>query len=173
MTGPHGPSGSINGLVNGFNEDHCQETLLSAPQLLIWSASDEHGVERLAVAFNEYLSNIKLKVKNPELYLRRLGYTLAKRRSSLQWKSFVATDSLYKLCNSKLQLPKPVKTSSNCNLGFVFTGQGAQWPRMGIELLQYSTFRDRLQKAETFFQSLGCQWSLIGMQYSSGHWLSS
>ncbi|KAG6365680.1 hypothetical protein INS49_007291 [Diaporthe citri] len=47
-------------------------------------------------------------------------------------------------------------------LHFLFTGQGAQWPRMGLDLLQFEPFRGALEQADTYLrQELGCEWSLM------------
>lgn len=47
-------------------------------------------------------------------------------------------------------------------LGFIFTGQGAQWARMGMELHQYDIFQSSLESAEAVFrEQLKCLWSVI------------
>lgn len=52
----------------------------------------------------------------------------------------------------------------NCpRIGFIFTGQGAQWYAMGIELVgRYEVFRNTLYSADSHFKSLGASWSLLG-----------
>ena len=58
---------------------------------------------------------------------------------------------------------KPTRSGEPARLGFVFTGQGAQWFAMGRELLDaYPTFRATLLEAERYLIELGATWSLTG-----------
>ena len=56
----------------------------------------------------------------------------------------------------------PTRPSGNCNIGFVFTGQGAQWSAMGRELLHYTIFEETLEQADHILLGFGAKWSLIG-----------
>ena len=112
--------------------------------------------------YGQYFTDIDLSLEEEELYLERLYYTLAKRRSSLQWKSFTVAGSMAKLSNLKQQISKAVRSMSDRKLGFIFTGQGAQWPQMGQELLDFPTFKNSIRSSETVLESLGCSWSIIG-----------
>ncbi|MCJ1404087.1 hypothetical protein MMC11_007312 [Xylographa trunciseda] len=54
------------------------------------------------------------------------------------------------------------KASSDIDIGYVFTGQGAQWCGMGRELmLNSSGFKDSLLKSEIMLRNLGSTWGLI------------
>lgn len=44
---------------------------------------------------------------------------------------------------------------------FVFTGQGAQWARMGLELLERAVFKDSVNKSREILEQLGCDWDPI------------
>lgn len=53
------------------------------------------------------------------------------------------------------------KVSSQPRIGFVFTGQGAQWARMGCGLMNSSTeYRESIKRAEKVLKALGASWSL-------------
>lgn len=53
-------------------------------------------------------------------------------------------------------------TRSTPRIGFVFTGQGAQWASMGIELMQHPVFRNSMEAADHYLQhELDCGWSAI------------
>ena len=94
--------------------------------------------------------------------LRRLAFSLGARRSNLLWRQFVITSS------SQAELPrpvgKPVRSSGaeEAGLGFVFTGQGAQYVDMGLSLMEYPVVSEVLRKVDQIYRGLGCRWSLLG-----------
>ena len=64
---------------------------------------------------------------------------------------------------SALDHIKPRRSSKRPRLGFVFTGQGAQWHAMGRELIdQYPVFKATLIEVERQLKSFGASWSLLG-----------
>ena len=135
---------------------------LTTPKLLIWSAADRHGTARLVKAYNDYFQNLRLRHGDVEPFLDSLGYTLAERRTSLPWRSFIVINSTTTLLDLEKQTSKSKRAFSGRNLGFIFTGQGAQWPEMGRELFVFPVFRNSIEEAEIVFHSLGSQWSLRG-----------
>lgn len=129
------------------------------PKVLVWSASDENGLQRLASVYEAHLSNI---TTFPEGYLDDLAYTLSEKRSRLTWRSYAIAASLEQLKFSlKEGLPSPLRSLKQPRLCFIFTGQGAQWFGMGRELLRYPVFQKCLEDAGTFFRNLGCSWCLM------------
>lgn len=52
------------------------------------------------------------------------------------------------------------KSITNPQLGFIFTGQGAQWAGMGRELMLYAVFRQSLSKSEQILLDMGSRWYL-------------
>ncbi|MCJ1379111.1 hypothetical protein MMC17_002211 [Xylographa soralifera] len=131
----------------------------NTPQLLVWSAADEGGIDRLAKVYQDHLRCLSLH--DDTRYLQDLAYTLCLKRSCLPWKSFVVASKIESLQFSlKSDLPRPVRSSNRHNLGFVFTGQGAQWFAMGRELLKHPGFLQSLVEAESYFRTLGCEWFL-------------
>ncbi|EHA24700.1 hypothetical protein ASPNIDRAFT_210217 [Aspergillus niger ATCC 1015] len=125
-----------------------------------WSASDSNGIERLGAAYENYLTLIEPQDVS-EGFLRDLAYTLSNKRSVLPWKTFALAGNLESLKTQVQTLPKPVRSSTSPRINFVFTGQGAQWARMGIELLKFETFRQSILKADSYLKGLGNSWSLI------------
>jgi acyl transferase domain-containing protein len=97
--------------------------------------------------------------------LKDLAHTLSSRRSALSWRMAVTASSSEELVRELSQPDlKPLFAAPDLNIGFIFTGQGAQWPRMGRELIEvYPTFKESLVAAESHFKSLGAEWFLIGM----------
>jgi len=128
------------------------------PRLLVWSTSDEDGSNRLLTLYREYICGLNVD-ESP--FLRNLAHTLSRNRSSLSWRSYTITDSIGDL-RSNFRMSTPRRSLKSPKLAFIFTGQGAQWCNMGLELLDYPVYRESLQAAERYFYSLGCQWSLLG-----------
>lgn len=138
-------------------------------QLLVFSASDEQGLERNMQAFAGHAQKMQSEVNDPE-YLQSLAYTLAIHRSHLKWRQALIVNSLSDLCNSTFRVVRR-KSLRNVTIGFIFTGQGAQFAQMGLGLLKYETFRASLQRCQSAFYSLGCTWDLIGKNEIEATWL--
>jgi acyl transferase domain-containing protein len=64
--------------------------------------------------------------------------------------------------NQALSIARPIRSSADVGLAFVFTGQGAQYVNMGYDLVQYPVFSSFLQQINQLYASLGCQWSIFG-----------
>lgn len=137
----------------------------TGPKLFVWSAADEDGLRRLGNDYNDHLLQIasSLNAEEAGVYLDNMSYTLATRRTSFAWKSFVIARSVAELADGVVNMSKAVRTKVVPQLGYVFTGQGAQYAGMAKDLLVYPVFQDSLRKSEMHFVSLGCQWSLLGM----------
>ncbi|KAH7330434.1 reducing type I polyketide synthase [Rhexocercosporidium sp. MPI-PUGE-AT-0058] len=132
-----------------------------SPQLLIWSAADEQGTHRLAQAYSKYFVT-KGKRHNVDI-LPDVVFSLNTRRTSLPWKAFVVVNSVKDLENLEELMVRELVASSTSkqNLGFIFTGQGAQWHGMGRELMAYPTFNNSIVQADETVKGLGCKWSII------------
>ncbi|KAL9074826.1 MAG: hypothetical protein Q9161_001964 [Pseudevernia consocians] len=109
------------------------------PKLLVWSVADEGGIARLTEEYSTFMTQVASSLTPTEasVYLESLAYTLAARRTSLSWKSFVLASSLQELQNIAPKMSKPVRSKENPKLGFVFTGQGAQFAEMAKELMVF------------------------------------
>ena len=135
----------------------------TGPRLLTWSAPSKASLERLINTYANFFSAADWRKQSSE-YLAALAYTLIHRRTMLSWRYSLVVDSIADvrvLRSDSLTLLKPPSTP--VRVGFIFTGQGAQWPRMGCELLAFPTFHDSIRRAEQCVYKLGCTWSLIGI----------
>ncbi|KAI1367101.1 PKS-NRPS hybrid [Xylaria arbuscula] len=120
----------------------------------VFSAATETALTGRIEKYRDYLASGKASAATR---LRDLSYTLSNRRSVHPWRAVVpATSNVDELIkklddcsdftneNSKGQSAKP-------RILGVFTGQGAQWPRMGAELIEKSpaasNIIDRLDKS--------------------------
>jgi len=127
------------------------------PRLFILSARSEYSAVKGIEDLQSYLET------HPNTELDDLSYTLTSRRSKFQWRTSVTASgiaNLKEVLGSKESLP--VNGSSQDVNVFVFTGQGAQWARMGYELLSTDTdFAKSIIKSDTFLKELGASWSLL------------
>lgn len=154
ITIPEVPSNGLTVDTNGIDYE------TRHPTLLTFSAADEGGISRLMEAYRQFFDNPDLAV-TPK-FLQDLAFTLNTRRTSLPWKTFAVVYPL-KLTGLREMIVKPLKAASNLRLGFVFTGQGAQWFAMGRELLSASIFMDSIRLSQVYLNDLGSHWLLIGL----------
>lgn len=145
----------------------CSQAMRSThlrPRLLVWSAGDEDGIDRLAEAYEEYFSTVGEQRLEDIYFLDDMAYTLSNCRSHLAWRSFAILEPPLPPRSLRSSISQPVQARANRTerLGFVFTGQGAQWFAMGRELLCYSSFRKDLEAADLYLESIGCTWSVCG-----------
>ena len=131
-------------------------------KILAFSAADEEGTSRQAASLqNHFASRTEMSQKSQ--HFDDVAYTLGSKRSLLPWRSFAVLRSLDDGADNLSQsLSKANRPSKPPSLGFLFTGQGAQWPGMGRELLKYTAFRESMDTADRFMQELGSNWSLNG-----------
>lgn len=135
-------------------------------QVFVWSSFDKDGILRIKEVYRGYLAskrNLGLSPLEESCFLRDLSYTLAAHRTNHGWRSFVQASSLDELQRALSEDVQPLvsRAQANPQTAFVFTGQGAQWPAMGKELLMYPAFRKSLYEADLYLHSLGCEWSLL------------
>lgn len=138
--------------VNGCQVDGGTDTTLFTP--FVFSAASADSLRVNLNAYSAYLA------AHSEVDIGDFAYTLRERRSVLPYRiSFPATTSLKELANAiALKLNEgektvgvrtlPEKSAGTTRILGVFTGQGAQYARQGVELLEQSPF------ARHIFQTL-------------------
>lgn len=112
-------------------------------QLLVLSGTSSESIDAMAKRYLEYLDAKPGKLAD-------LAYTLANRREHWVQRAFAVVKE-----SSTLSLSPIVKVTRDApKLVMVFTGQGAQWPFMGRELLQDPRFHVFQQSIRTLDQHL-------------------
>ncbi|CAH0052191.1 unnamed protein product [Clonostachys solani] len=132
-------------------------------RLFILSTTEKSGIAAAALRLRQFLQSTDTKDRTEEArLLDGVSYTLLNKRSKLLWSGYMVASSIQDLVE-KLERPMnpPRKFSRASDLGFIFTGQGAQWFAMGRELLQYSIFRRSLIESGDCFIKLGSGWDLM------------
>jgi acyl transferase domain-containing protein len=130
------------------------------PKLVVLSTSDEAGIERLTSSYGSYLLEKIFGGTADEKFFENLVYTFDSHRTRLPYRTSVVAESSEDLVELGTTLPPPIKArQSTLRLGFVFTGQGAQWNAMGRELMAYPIYRQSIEEASAYLNQLGCAWS--------------
>ena len=122
------------------------------------SARNEVAAKAMISNLRDYLQSKSEK----EIDLKNLAYTLDQKRSKFPWitasQASTVAELIDSLDNGGL---KPTFANETPRLGFVFSGQGAQWFAMGRELMgAYPVFGQCLDEAELHLRDFGAEWSL-------------
>ncbi|GKT45235.1 highly reducing polyketide synthase fum1 [Colletotrichum spaethianum] len=125
---------------------------LRKAHLMVYSANTADSLRRQVVNNQKYIS------EHPDS-LDDVSYTLASRRSHLPHRAFSVMQDGIDLSTS----PFGKAPNISADLALVFTGQGAQWPQMGAELLKANkVFAQSIRKMDKVLSSLpdGPTWTL-------------
>lgn len=135
--------------------------------LFAFSASDQAALGRMLPQYIEFLQE-RLegsKEDGSDLtgMMSDMTYTLASRRSTFDHRAAFAAGSVNELIEQiqANSAPKTKKAPRNENIALVFTGQGAQYAKMGRELLVYTVFRQSLEYSQAVLTDLDCDWDLV------------
>jgi acyl transferase domain-containing protein len=139
------------------------ESSAPARKLFILSANDKTALDTMMKNLGIYLE------QRPEIFqndlMSNVAYTLGQRRSLMQWRIAISSASSFDLIQT-LNAGKlsPTRETDPPRIGFIFTGQGAQWNAMGRELYeQYPVFAATIDACDKCLASFGASFSLVGM----------
>jgi acyl transferase domain-containing protein len=97
-----------------------------------------------------------------------LAYTLESRRSKLSTRGFIVARRGHMnidVAPANLRILDTESDAGPLPVAFIFTGQGAQWPQMGLQLMeQYPSFRDTIDALDAYLTRLPhkLSWSISG-----------
>ncbi|KAI9676001.1 MAG: Type I Iterative PKS [Caeruleum heppii] len=132
------------------------EIVSLAPHLLVLSANDENSLRAYVKSLRKHLMNPDVKIQLPDL-----AYTLSHRKTQHFHRAFLV-DKSTELQDDALVFGK--KSAETPRVGFVFTGQGAQWSQMGKQLLEtYPEMKKLVQRLDEALQTSATppSWSLL------------
>ena len=134
-------------------------------RLVVLSSFDKITGEQQVRNLQQYLEE-HLDTFNPN-FLDDLAYTLTERRTHHIWRAAIVAHSVKDLTQSLHRgVPFSSSGTKKRKLGFIFTGQGAQWCGMGKELIStYPVFRVSLEKTAIFLKAAGATFDIIGRYF--------
>ncbi|KAJ5185393.1 Acyl transferase/acyl hydrolase/lysophospholipase [Penicillium cf. griseofulvum] len=129
-------------------------------KLYVLSAYDKQAALQLGKSIAAYLDLYPVVFNDSTL--DNMAYTLGQRRTFLPWR-LASSAILGQELTASLSIDAvPVRSSKEPTVGFVFTGQGAQWHGMGKELLStYPVFQRTMKEVDSCLKSLGATFSII------------
>lgn len=130
--------------ASSFNASIELEEASDIPQLLTYSANSSESLSKMTDNYGAYLDKYPERIED-------VAFTLANRREHLPHRAFLVA-SREKLGTASSP-SKPVQTP---NIIMVFTGQGAQWPQMGRDLIKSNkVFSSTIKSLDQHLHSLG------------------
>ncbi|EKD12633.1 beta-ketoacyl synthase domain-containing protein [Drepanopeziza brunnea f. sp. 'multigermtubi' MB_m1] len=148
-------------LLPGTNDTLATGTKALAKRLYVLSANDKSS---LAARMNDLTVYLE---QRPEVFqnslLPNLAYTLGQRRSHLAYKVAIPARGSAELIPALASnYTASSRSTGEPRIGFVFTGQGAQWHAMGRELLDaYPVFAATMGRMDRYLLDLGADFSLL------------
>ncbi|OAA60318.1 Beta-ketoacyl synthase [Niveomyces insectorum RCEF 264] len=164
----------------GFGGANAHAVLAAAPKRVKttrdWDLLDHVEPRRLFVVSANSKESLEAQMKNVTVYLEKhppvfqfnvmpnLAYTLGERRSFLPYRVAIPASDGERLIESfaTAMKAKPIRAARPPTVGFVYTGQGAQWHAMGRELFEsYPVFKKSLERFDACLRGLGAKFSVI------------
>ena len=127
------------------------------PYLFVLSANSQNSVKAMVRQLGDWASTRKD-------YFADLSHTLISRRSLLSWRFGVVASTHQELLATLADnsgFSSMSNAADSVKIGFVFTGQGAQWYAMGRELFLYCRqYRGSIKTSDAMLSELGSDWTL-------------
>lgn len=134
--------------------DTATKTLEDSPKLLVFSANTQDSLRRLVERYHEYID------LHPER-LSDVAHMLSLRREKLPHRSFaIGGGGLIPTASASTKIP-----TTPPDIVMMFSGQGAQWPEMGRELIRTNRgFREDIMAMDNILQSMTHppEWTIEG-----------
>ncbi|KAL0940537.1 Lovastatin diketide synthase LovF 14 [Colletotrichum truncatum] len=125
-----------------------QEPLLkhTGPHILLYSANTLLSLQRNKQQYDSFVQESPVPIAD-------IAYTLGRCREKMPFRAFRVVDDTGEMLVESFNNSKA--PSEGPKVVMIFTGQGAQWPRMGVELIETDPrFRADLERMDCILQTL-------------------
>lgn len=129
--------------ATGFNVSTVSKQACDKPQLLVFSANSQKALASMITNYQKFVERKPEKIED-------LAYTLANRREHLSHRTFaIANRGSIGTTSPTTKSAKPPAVIA------VFTGQGAQWPQMGRDLMNSNAiFLNSIRRLDKYLQEM-------------------
>lgn len=127
------------------------------PRLVVLSANRTESLNSMIERHSAYIKDHKSSLED-------VSYTLALRREHLRYRAFAVLEE-GKEIEFKAKSVALATSSKPSNVTFVFTGQGAQWPGMGKDIIEsFPWVSSVLDRMEAALEKIGAprEWTIRG-----------
>ncbi|KAG2019088.1 hypothetical protein GB937_005379 [Aspergillus fischeri] len=130
-------------------------------RLFMLSGFDDHSIAKQIENLRGYLSE-RESIADDQ-FMSNLAFTLNQRRTTLMCRAAVTGNSASSVMEALEGSIRVRKATRKPVVGFVFTGQGAQWCGMGRELVgAYPVFRQSMERIDAHLIRLEAPFSALG-----------
>lgn len=118
-----------------------------SPSLLLFSAYSNSSLEAQVQSYRYHLA------AHPDVKLADIAFTLAHKREARPHRAYAITSDVSSIEPSATHIVQDQGAAPR--IGWVFTGQGAQWPEMGVQMMDNNhTFRTTIHRLDAFLAGL-------------------
>ncbi|KAJ5629452.1 hypothetical protein N7528_003109 [Penicillium herquei] len=122
----------------------CDTRTSEGHRLIVVSAASHSALKQRIADLKQFSSSSSCSVSD-------LAYTLGVRREHLVQRAFAIVESVHELSKTEFEMLEAKKST----IAFIFTGQGAQWARMGQGLMEnFGIFANTLRHLDKVLQTL-------------------
>jgi acyl transferase domain-containing protein len=132
----------------------------TGPQLILVSANTQESLKKQVANVQQYVSSHPDRIAD-------ISYTLAQRREHLPHRSFFLAGKEVEATDAAPAAKIPANPAA---IAMIFSGQGAQWPEMGADLIKTDLkFREDIQEMDKMLKSLihPPSWTIEGTFYDT------
>ncbi len=151
----HGQSNHASSYLNNEDDLFADEPSVDRPYVLSLSGNDAQSLQENIDALKRHVANPAVRVS-----MRDLAHTLSEKRTHHFHRGYIVANSS-NLFEEQTVMSKSTPAPRIC---LIFTGQGAQWPQMGKDLMQnFPRAKAHITHLSSILQDLpdGPEWSLL------------